>query len=392
MNNAISTLRAMSAMCALSALLLVPTPGAAQTPSGPAPSATPSPNASMPNVTPPKKVVDVKRLAGNDRYGTAIAITKQLVGDQKAQQVYLASGETFPDAVSVTSLIANQLDKEPKTALLLTPKTGLTREVEEEIKRILMPGGQVTLLGGTAALSNEIEAQVKKLTGQSTIKRLAGPSRVETTLAMADAIDDKTKVVISPSDDFGISSVAAAFAGHEKVVHLVSPASMKELHPAVAAFLAQHKPKHVVVIGQQDFLANFKHDGLIRIDDRDKLKIPSHLCDLDAKEPCTDIGLLPANPAQVIAEKIVKLTFSTQGEFVLISHDTQVDGLAAGQIAVAKGAPILPLVTTNPGSVARYGYMAYREVKVPSYNIWVVGGQKVLSDNELDAITRVFKQ
>src|SRR5262249_51648461 len=88
------------------------------------------------------------RTAGADRVGTAIENSTNEFAAQQADAVVLAQSTNFPDAIAGTPLAADK-----NAPMLLTPSTGLDSRVADEIERVLAPGGDVYILGGTAALS-----------------------------------------------------------------------------------------------------------------------------------------------------------------------------------------------------------------------------------------------
>jgi hypothetical protein len=68
------------------------------------------------------------------------------------------------------------------------PSTQLDSRVAAEIQRIPPVDKPVYLLGGTGALSQAVEDQVKAL-GYTTVTRLAGPDRFDTALAIAIQVE-----------------------------------------------------------------------------------------------------------------------------------------------------------------------------------------------------------
>ena len=118
--------------------------------------------------------IAVERVGGNDRYGTGVAVAQRLgaVGTLSgAKTAIIASGEVFADA-----LVAGPLSAHGGHPVLLTPSTELHAAVAEYLasKRI----ERVVLMGGTAALSQDVEDAIGEL-GISA-DRIAGPSRFET--------------------------------------------------------------------------------------------------------------------------------------------------------------------------------------------------------------------
>jgi putative cell wall-binding protein len=98
----------------------------------------------------------VTRLAGANRYDTAVAISQATNGSQGARTVYVATGEGFADGLGGTPAAARA-----GGPLLIVPSHGLTQGVALELLR-LNPS-HVVILGGTGAVSSAIAAQLAAL-------------------------------------------------------------------------------------------------------------------------------------------------------------------------------------------------------------------------------------
>jgi len=92
-----------------------------------------------------------RRLAGDNRWETAVAISEEFGADIGG--TYVASGEAFPDALASAAL--SGLLKQPLT---LSAKNDVPDVVMNELDR-LSPD-EVTIVGGTAALSDTVEDEL----------------------------------------------------------------------------------------------------------------------------------------------------------------------------------------------------------------------------------------
>ncbi|HWB71339.1 MAG TPA: cell wall-binding repeat-containing protein, partial [Egibacteraceae bacterium] len=118
----------------------------------------------------------VDRVAGPDRVGTAVALSR--AGFQTARRVVLASAESFPDAVAAGPLAA-AVDG----PLLTTWRERLDGRVAQEIRRL--GATRVTLVGGRLALSQQVESDLVATTGVDAddIQRGAGADAPATAAA-----------------------------------------------------------------------------------------------------------------------------------------------------------------------------------------------------------------
>ena len=116
------------------------------------------------------------RLAGADRYGTAAAVATSAFANG-ADVVYLATGLGFADALSAGAAAA-AVDG----AVLLSNPDRLPASIAGAVKTL--GPSQVILVGGTAALSSGIEAELKAL-GVTTVRRISGSNRYATAAAIS---------------------------------------------------------------------------------------------------------------------------------------------------------------------------------------------------------------
>lgn len=114
-----------------------------------------------------------KRLEGADRYKTSAAILREGFADNSSQTVIVATGENYPDALAASAL--SGLENAP---IVLTPKSGLTREAKDEITRL--GATKVVIIGSESAVSKKVETEAGSLV--STVERIAGKTRIETAL------------------------------------------------------------------------------------------------------------------------------------------------------------------------------------------------------------------
>ena len=121
-----------------------------------------------------------QRIAGANRYDTAVAMSQKTFS--RADQVIIASGENFPDAL-VGGPLAESLD----APVLLTSRDGLTPASLAEIERL--GATRAIVLGGEQAVSETVIRQLRQA-GVS-VDRLAGASRFETAVAISRQARDQ---------------------------------------------------------------------------------------------------------------------------------------------------------------------------------------------------------
>ncbi|MDR1564772.1 MAG: cell wall-binding repeat-containing protein [Oscillospiraceae bacterium] len=121
----------------------------------------------------------VERLAGGNRYTTAIEVAKALQADSvEFTSVFLADGANFPDALSV-SPVAGILQQ----PILFTNK-GDTAKVNDDTGKYIQSAGiaDVTIVGG--GISDAVADNLKSAYGVASTKSLSGSNRYATAVAV----------------------------------------------------------------------------------------------------------------------------------------------------------------------------------------------------------------
>ncbi|MBQ6661917.1 MAG: cell wall-binding repeat-containing protein [Firmicutes bacterium] len=114
------------------------------------------------------------RLAGTNRYETALAIADKLLPETERSfdNIVIASGVSYPDALSGSYLAS------VKQAPLLLVEGSTEIRILQYVHRRLSPGGTVYLLGGTGSVSARFENLLQQSGLQ--VARLGGKNRYDT--------------------------------------------------------------------------------------------------------------------------------------------------------------------------------------------------------------------
>lgn len=124
---------------------------------------------------------DIERISAGDRFSASVAVARRMGagghGFGSARTVILANGDVFVDA-----MVAGTFAARGTHPVLLTPSDRLHPAVAEFITSGLVE--RVVIMGGSAAISDEVEAAVESA-GKHVV-RLAGATRFETAVAAAD--------------------------------------------------------------------------------------------------------------------------------------------------------------------------------------------------------------
>lgn len=144
----------------------------------------------------------VRRTAGADRYATAVALS-QLVFPDGAEVAFVATGTSFADALAGGPVAAVH-----GGPTLLTATDTLPDVTTTELRR-LAPS-RIVVLGGSAAVSAGVEAQLRPLAGE--VFRIAGASRYGTAANLATWIFDPGVEVAYVASGAGFADALAGGA------------------------------------------------------------------------------------------------------------------------------------------------------------------------------------
>ena len=133
---------------------------------------------------------EVRRVAGPDRTATAVQIAREAY--QSAGTVVIARQDVYADALAGAPLATRE-----DAPLLLTPSAGLPQIVRDEITRL--GATRAVLLGGTAALSPQVEADLAAL-GITDVTRYSGSSRFGTAASIAAELGGTDVYVVKGND------------------------------------------------------------------------------------------------------------------------------------------------------------------------------------------------
>jgi putative cell wall-binding protein len=116
----------------------------------------------------------VVRLSGKTRYETNLAILKE-AGVSGANEILIATGTNFADSLSASAA--------GLPLLLVNGKGTSLNDVQTEFLKT-MAGKKVTIIGGTGAVSEEMEAAIEAVVGVEA-ERISGKTRHNTSVLIA---------------------------------------------------------------------------------------------------------------------------------------------------------------------------------------------------------------
>ncbi|MEE8599658.1 cell wall-binding repeat-containing protein [Euzebya tangerina] len=284
----------------------------------------------------------VTRLAGPTRIETAVATSQASFADGQADGVLIALADNYPDA-----LVAAPLAVARNAPILLSFADDVPAGTRAEALRALGGPGSVTLLGGTAALSDTV-VEILREDGHA-VTRVAGDSRFSTSVAVAEASTSEPSTIwLAFGGNYPDALLAGAAAPPtDGVAVLVDGAGIPGV---VQAYLDAHPAAEVVAVGP--VAARWAPTGADRVSDL----TPS----------ATSALLLRRQGAG--GELPVEVTVASADDFP--------DGLTGGAYAARRGVPLL----LSPRDVLEASITTVLAGEEPLQQVTLFGGTAALSD------------
>lgn len=185
-----------------------------------------------------------ERVAGDDRIDTAAEVSQR--GWDASDRAVLASADDYPDALAAASLAAREA-----LPLLLTDPHQLSSATSQELERLGV--SDVTLLGGTAAVSAAVEAEISDLAGNPEVERVDGQDRYETAAAAADGTADEVVVASGENYPDAISAAGLSVGQGGSPVILTHPYRLMD---ATRAAIENTGASRVVIVGGSSAVAD----------------------------------------------------------------------------------------------------------------------------------------
>jgi putative cell wall-binding protein len=306
----------------------------------------------------PASAQKVTRLAGDDRFATSAAVSAATFAAD-APVAYIASGTTFPDALTGSPAAARA-----GGPILLVQPGAIPASVQAELRR-LHPG-RIVVLGGVNSVSASVVTQLKGFTS-GTVTRISGSDRYETSAAVSRATATSGAVAYVVSgvafpDALSAGALAARTAGAPLL--LTAPTWTPS---ATTAELKRLAPSSIVVVGGPDAVS----DGVLQ-----SLKTYT-------KGSVTRVS--GSDRYGTSAAAAAAFPAGTASAFVATGADFP-DALSA---SAAAGATHGPLLLTQPTALP--SSIAAQLSRIGPSRIAVVGGDDVVGDAVQASLTAYVK-
>lgn len=158
---------------------------------------------------------ELTRVYGDNRYKTSMAIADVMQNHWQPgsevplglDEVILASAENFADALAVSYASYNPGAEQPRPIVVVNEAK--QDEVEKYIRDHFRTSAQIYIIGGTAAVPEKIEKNLKK---DYSVKRIAGNNRYDTNLKILETfgVGSSGALLVATGTNFADSLSASA--------------------------------------------------------------------------------------------------------------------------------------------------------------------------------------
>ena len=305
-------------------------------------------------------LAEYERLAGEDRYATALAIADKLVATNGIKSVVIANGDNYADALSATALA-----KKKEAPILLVNDAHEDEVVAWIEKNVKDYRTDVYIVGGSNVVSEDFAAKLFRYTP----KRLAGEDRYETNLEILKELNSTAGNILICSGSNYPDALSASATGRPILLvgDTLTADQVKFLTEKKASLAALTKELQLTVIGGNKVVSDDMYAVLATFDEDGTME---RLYGADRYET---------------NEKVVNKYFATAPKdidnIVLASGNGFADALAGAAFAAQQTKTPVVIVDDN-----NYDRAANLVKRATNADIYVVGGEVSVSSELVQKI------
>ncbi len=196
----------------------------------------------------------ITRVAGTNRYLTAVEVAKETSKNMDVDTVFIANGHSFPDALGGGSAAALN-----NGVILFTAADVLNGDTKEYIEKEGIEN--VVILGGTGAVSEKVENELKGMCDN--VSRQAGLNRYNTGLEIAKKYFPKTDtILIATGNDFADALAGGPLAAYQDAPLLLINSGWTEISPEMKEYIRSSGATNIAVLGGTGAVSKQLYDDL----------------------------------------------------------------------------------------------------------------------------------
>ncbi len=304
------------------------------------------------------------RIAGQNRIDTVnqIALDGWPYG---TETVIITRSDDFPDALSGVPLA-----KMNNAPILITDPNELNEEVIEVLQK-LKPLKAI-ILGGEGAVSSAVESKLDEvLYWESTIERIAGQNRFETSALIAQQFPKENGLAVATGMDFpdALSLASAAASGDMPLLLVTS----QEIPEVTKNMIQQLLPNKLYIAGGEAAVST---------------KVVEQIAQISGASNESIVRIQGSNRYET-SVKIAQTFYPRTEEIFIATGQSYTDPLAAGALAATRNACLLlvsPLGFTINGPTEQY-----LRTMPASTNLKVIGGESNITEDTVKQVRYLLK-
>ncbi|WP_423922595.1 S8 family serine peptidase [Candidatus Poriferisodalis sp.] len=202
---------------------------------------------------------DISRVSGADRADTAAGTARRILGAPSGAgrvTLIVANGWSPPDIGAAAALAA----RSGRSAVIYTERDRLPEASAALLRDYQV--ARVVLIGGTAAISEQVHDEIVAVASGASVSRLTGADRIDTAAQAARRVlgnpaaapDGVTLVIANgwSAPDVGVAAALAAATENSAVAYT----NQGTLPEATAALILDYRPGQVIIVGGRAAVAN----------------------------------------------------------------------------------------------------------------------------------------
>ena len=219
------------------------------------------------------KEAKVDILAGEDRYATAVEVAKEYAEtkpftskDSKGNitgNIVIVNGKSLVDGLSASPLAAKLT-----APMLLVEKDRIPKATADYIRTLIgnatignLSGITINIVGGTSVVSKDVEKELKSY--GFTVKRFGGRDREDTSMKVANAVDNKKAAfVVGAHGEADAMSIASVASSSTLTTNGITPIIVSNSTGLSENTLESLNNKNVTVVGGEAVVSKSEFDNI----------------------------------------------------------------------------------------------------------------------------------
>ena len=185
-------------------------------------------------------IMSVHRIAGKNRYET----NARVFSESKSNNIVVANGENFPDALASSSLLKNG-------SLVLVRRSSIPASTNSAISNRRIDN--IDIIGGYGAVGRSVSNRLENYFNLSNFSRISGENRYSTSVNIAKRFNSDVAIVAS-GENFPDALAASSLS--QKLNAPILLVSRNNVSNEVQRYLIDNNIKKVIILGGENTISS----------------------------------------------------------------------------------------------------------------------------------------